>query len=139
MQSISGTGSLRLGFDFIKKCAPAKILIPNPTWANHHNLVTAAGLEFQEYPYYNFNTKKVMINEFVDYLNKAQEDSVVLLHVCAHNPTGMDPTEQQWGKIADVMRKRKLFPFFDSAYQGFASGDPDKDAYALRYFAENGF
>ena len=73
------------------------------------------------------------------FLGKAVSGSVVVLHVCAHNPTGIDPTEEQWKKIAEVMKKNSLIPFFDSAYQGFASGDLDKDAWAVRYFLSQGF
>lgn len=72
-------------------------------------------------------------------LQEAPEGSIILLHSCAHNPTGVDPTEEQWKKIAEVMAQKKQFPFFDSAYQGFASGDLVKDAWAIRYFVEQGF
>lgn len=70
------------------------------------------------------------------FFQSAPEKSVILLHACAHNPTGMDPSQEQWKQICAVMQRRRLFPFFDSAYQGFASGDPDKDAWAVRYFVE---
>lgn len=72
-------------------------------------------------------------------LNNAPEGAVIILHACAHNPTGSDPTQEQWKQIADVLEARKLFAFFDSAYQGFASGDPIRDAFAVRYFVERGF
>uniref|UniRef100_A0A1B0DRF7 aspartate transaminase n=1 Tax=Phlebotomus papatasi TaxID=29031 RepID=A0A1B0DRF7_PHLPP len=72
-------------------------------------------------------------------LEAAPEGSVIILHACAHNPTGCDPTQEQWKKIADVCEAKKLFPFFDSAYQGFASGDPIRDAFAVRYFVSRGF
>ena len=72
-------------------------------------------------------------------LEKAPEHSIILLHVCAHNPTGVDPTQEQWKKIAQVMQSKKQFPFFDCAYQGFASGDLNQDAWAVRYFIEQGF
>lgn len=72
-------------------------------------------------------------------LQSAQEGSIVLLHACAHNPTGVDPTQEQWKKIAEVMKARKLFPFFDCAYQGFASGNLSQDGWAIRYFVEQGF
>jgi len=75
----------------------------------------------------------------IEDLNAAPEGSVVLLHVCAHNPTGVDPTKEQWQKIANVMQSKKLFPFFDCAYQGFATGDLDGDAYAVRLFIDRGF
>lgn len=72
-------------------------------------------------------------------LNDAPEGAVVILHACAHNPTGVDPTQEQWKKIAEVCKAKKLFTFFDSAYQGFASGDPNRDAWAVRYFVSEGF
>ncbi len=72
-------------------------------------------------------------------MNNAQEGNIVLLHACAHNPTGVDPSQDDWLKIADVMDKKKLVPFFDAAYQGFASGDLLKDVSSIRYFAERGF
>lgn len=72
-------------------------------------------------------------------LNCAPEGAVIVLHACAHNPTGCDPSQEQWKQIADVIEKKKLFPFFDSAYQGFASGDPIRDAFAVRYFVSRGF
>jgi len=71
-------------------------------------------------------------------LSKAPENSVIILHACAHNPTGVDPTPADWAKILKVMKERKLFPLFDSAYQGFASGDLEKDSYAVRYFVDQG-
>lgn len=74
----------------------------------------------------------------IDCLKSAPQGSIVLLHACAHNPSGVDPTEQQWREIADVVQQNKLFPFFDSAYQGFASGDIEKDAFAIRLFHERG-
>lgn len=72
-------------------------------------------------------------------ISNAPEGAVIILHACAHNPTGCDPTEEQWRRLADVLEEKKLFPFFDSAYQGFASGDPNKDAFAVRYFVSRGF
>lgn len=72
-------------------------------------------------------------------ITSAPSHSVILLHACAHNPTGVDPTQEQWKKIAEVMKERKQFPFFDCAYQGFASGSLDTDAWAVRYFVEQGF
>lgn len=95
--------------------------------------------EPKEYRYWSESTRGLDLNGLIEDLDKAPENSVVILHACAHNPTGCDPTQEQWAKIADVMEKRKLFPFFDSAYQGFASGDLEKDAWAVRYFVSRGF
>ena len=112
------------------------MLVSNPTWANHHNVINRAGLQFEEYPYYCGKTMSIKINDYLDCLKNSAEGTVVLLHSCAHNPTGVDPTFEQWQKIADVMKQRKLVPYFDSAYQGFATGDLIKDARAIRYFAD---
>jgi aspartate aminotransferase len=139
VQTLSGTGALRVGFEFLNEWAPSKVLVSNPTWANHHNIIKRAGLSFSEYPYYDAATKRASIGKFIENLNQAQPGNIVLLHVCAHNPTGVDPTKDEWKSIAEVMQKRNLFPFFDSAYQGFASGDLVHDAFSVRYFVEQGF
>ena len=115
------------------------MLLPNPTWTNHENIIKRSGLTFQYYPYYDPATKKVKLDDLLKYLQNTQEGNVVLLHVCAHNPTGVDPTASDWTKIAEVMSQKKLVPFFDSAYQGFASGDIIKDVAPVRMFAERGF
>lgn len=138
-QALSGTGALRIGFDFIKQEIPATILLPSPTWANHESVIKKSGLSFEYYPYYDPQTKKVKIDELLGYLEKTQEGNVVLLHACAHNPTGVDLTPADWLSIADVMERKKLVPFFDSAYQGFASGDIIKDIEPVRQFAKRGF
>ena len=75
----------------------------------------------------------------IDVIDKAPEGSIILLHACAHNPTGVDPTQEQWEQIAKTIRSKNHFPFFDCAYQGFASGDLARDAWAIRYFVEQGF
>lgn len=95
---------MRIGFEFLNEWAPSKVLVSNPTWANHHNIIKRAGLQFEEYPYYDPATKKALINKFVDTLNKSQPGNIVLLHVCAHNPTGVDPSQDEWKKIAQVMK-----------------------------------
>jgi aspartate aminotransferase len=84
-------------------------------------------------------TKSLDITGMLEDLSNAPPNSLIILHACAHNPTGVDPTREQWQQIADVMRERKLFPLFDSAYQGFASGDLDNDAFAVRLFVQLGF
>ena len=138
-QSLSGTGALRLGFEFIRQelhSHKVKILIPSPTWANHQNIIQRSNLQIEQYPYYDPKTKKVRINDLIAFLENTQENNVVLLHACAHNPTGVDPTTSDWEQIAEVMQRKKLIPFFDSAYQGFASGDILKDIEPVRYFAK---
>jgi aspartate aminotransferase, cytoplasmic len=107
---------------------------------NHILLFNHAGFtETRNYRYWNQEKRGLNFEGLLEDLNGAPEGAVVILHACAHNPTGSDPTKDQWEKIADVVEKKKLFPFFDSAYQGFASGDPIKDSWAVRYFVQRGF
>lgn len=107
---------------------------------NHHKVFTEAGFtDLRSYRYWNPETRSIDLDGLLEDLSNAPEGAVIVLHACAHNPTGCDPTPEQWAKIADVVEKKKLFPFFDSAYQGFASGDPVRDAFAVRYFVDRGF
>jgi aspartate/tyrosine/aromatic aminotransferase len=138
-QTLSGTGALYIGFDFLKHHLPRFVYIPDPTWLNHKNIIEDCGLKWIEYPYFNSKTLGSNIPGMIKFLSNAIAGSVVLLHACAHNPTGVDPTEEEWKQIADVMKKNNLIPFFDSAYQGFATGDLEKDAWPIRYFLEQGF
>lgn len=143
MQTISGTGAVHLGALFLAKFFPRpqdqNVLISNPTWANHPQIFSNVGLASTTYPYFHPSTKGLDFDGLCSSLESASEGSVVLLHACAHNPTGVDPTKEQWKRIAEVIRQKKHFPFFDCAYQGFASGDLDNDAWAIRYFVEEGF
>lgn len=140
VQALSGTGSLRVGAEFLARHYPGPKLIylPDPTWANHNKIFPAAGIEIRKYRYYLPKTRGLDYEGLIADLSQAQEGSVVLLHACAHNPTGVDPTPDQWQGILRVVQKRRLLPFFDSAYQGFASGDLDRDAAAVRLFADAG-
>ncbi|KAK0400460.1 hypothetical protein QR680_015257 [Steinernema hermaphroditum] len=139
-QCLSGTGSLRAGADFLNHVLGlSTVYVSKPTWGNHKLLFNRAGFKaIESYRYWDDVNHCVSINELVADLEGAPEKSVILLHGCAHNPTGMDPTHEQWERIAEVIKRRKLFPFFDIAYQGFASGDPDADAWAIRYFVNQG-
>lgn len=96
------------------------------------------GIKPADYPYYDPKTIGLNFTGFVEALENAPERSVFLLHACAHNPTGVDPTEEQWKTVADVMLAKKHYAFFDCAYQGFASGDLDGDAWAVRHFVDKG-
>lgn len=106
--------------------------------ANHFAILKNVGIDPPTYKYYDPNTIGLACNEFLGTLSSAPDRSVFLLHACAHNPTGVDPTQEQWGQIADVMLQKGHYAFFDSAYQGFASGDLDKDAWAPREFVRRG-
>ncbi|CAH0557261.1 unnamed protein product [Brassicogethes aeneus] len=141
VQSLSGTGALRVGSEFLAKVVGLKVFYySKPTWENHRLIFLNAGFEeAREYRYWDPKNRNLDINGFLEDLRNAPENAVIILHPCAHNPTGCDPTPDQWKQIAEVIRERRLFPFFDSAYQGFASGDLVKDAWAVRYFVEQGF
>lgn len=141
VQTISGTGALRLGAEFLAKRLGRKVFYySEPTWENHHKVFMAAGFETAKtYRYWDPKTRGLDFNGLIEDLENAPEDAVIILHCCAHNPTGCDPTQEQWKKIAEVMKAKKLFVFFDCAYQGFASGQPDKDAWPVQYFVEQGF
>lgn len=141
IQSLSGTGCLRVCAEFLKSQLGRNIFYySNPTWGNHKLIFKNAGFtEGREYRYWSESERGLDIKGFLEDLQNAPKHSVIILHACAHNPTGCDPTQEQWKQIADIMEKNELFPFFDSAYQGFASGDLDKDAWAVRYFVSRGF
>ena len=139
-QSISGTGALRIGGAFLQRFYPGAktIYIPTPSWANHKAVFLDSGLEVKQYRYYNKDTIGLDFDGMVEDIKNMPEGSMVLLHACAHNPTGVDPTQEQWMAVSDAVQEGGHFPFFDMAYQGFASGDTDKDAFALRYFLKQG-
>ena len=139
-QSISGTGSLRLGFTFFSQWYPHKdidFLIPNPTWPIHRTIADLVGYDWKHYRYYSAETKGLDFDGMKEDLVNAKDHSVVMFHVCAHNPTGVDPTDRQWQEILEIIKRKKMFSAFDSAYQGFASGDLEKDSYSLKLFQEH--
>ncbi|KAG5897213.1 hypothetical protein JTB14_022564 [Gonioctena quinquepunctata] len=141
LQCLSGTGALRVGAEFLARVLDKKIFYySDPTWGNHKLVFKSAGFEEgRQYRYWDNATRGIDFKGFLEDLRNAPEHSVIILHPCAHNPTGCDPTMEQWAQIAEVVKERTLFPFFDCAYQGFASGDLVKDAAAVRYFVEQGF
>lgn len=138
-QSISGTGALRFGGEFLARFAPNKtIYLPTPSWGNHKPIFTDSGLQVKQYRYYNPETISLDIDGMLADIRQADPGSIILLHACAHNPTGVDPTRDQWRQISEAVKEGDHYVFFDSAYQGFASGDVDGDAYAPRYFLDQG-
>jgi aspartate aminotransferase len=145
LQTISGTGANHLGGLFLQKfynpsTSEAKaIYLSSPTWANHNQIFNNISLPIKNYPYFSKETKGLDFDGMVGTLKSAPEGSIILLHACAHNPTGVDPTQDQWKQIASVMKDRQQFPFFDCAYQGFASGSLSTDNWAIRHFVEQGF
>jgi aspartate aminotransferase len=140
VQGISGTGSLTIGAQFLGSFFQGnrEVFMPTPTWGNHIPIFKRAGLGVKQYRYYDPKTCGFDFTGALQDLAKIPEKSIVLLHACAHNPTGVDPKPEQWKEMSKVIKSRNLFPFFDMAYQGFASGNIDKDATALRMFVEDG-
>ena len=139
VQTLSGTGALRTLSEFLLKYRDSPIYVSDPTWANHKQLFSYAGFNVRTYAYYDPKTKGLNIDGMLRDLENAQPGSIILLHACAHNPTGVDPTREQWHKIAEVMKRNNLLPYFDAAYQGFASGSLEEDGYGMRYFLDQGF
>ncbi|KAK9423305.1 putative Aspartate aminotransferase [Seiridium unicorne] len=139
-QSISGTGALRIGGAFLQRFYPGakKIYLPNPSWANHGAVFKDSGLEVEKYRYYNKETIGLDFQGMLSDIKAAPKGSIFLFHACAHNPTGVDPTETQWKEISDAVKEAGHYAFFDMAYQGFASGNTDKDAFAVRHFVKEG-
>jgi len=146
LQSLSGTGSLRVLFGFIKQqwlhsssfSELPPIMVPNQTWGNHRTIAEHAGLKWVNYPYHNKETNGLDFENMMTTFKNVPENAIVLLHSVAHNPTGVDPTKEQWKEMCDVLAKRGCTVMFDSAYQGFATGDCDADAFAPRYFRNEG-
>jgi len=140
-QALSGTGALRILAAFIAKFypGPKTVWMPNPTWGNHIPIMGHSGVGVEKYSYYNPATCLVDIDSMAkDIEAKVPDNSIVLFHACAHNPTGADPSEEDWKLLADICKRKNHFPVFDMAYQGYASGDCDKDAFAIRHFVSEG-
>ncbi|MDW8468634.1 MAG: amino acid aminotransferase [Burkholderiales bacterium] len=135
VQSLGGTGGLRIGADLLRRAEPeATVLISEPSWENHRALFEAAGFRVQSYPYYEPATHGVDFDGMRRALEAAPPGTVVVLHACCHNPTGVDLEPAQWRQVLDLVRARALVPFLDLAYQGFGDGI-EPDAYAPRLFA----
>eukprot|EP00892_Ulva_mutabilis_P012667 jgi/Ulvmu1/9773/UM056_0013.1 len=138
-QALSGTGSLRVASEFLRKFYSSHtIYVCQPTWGNHNKIFPSGGLNIKPYRYYDSRTRGLDYEGMIADLAAAEPGAIVLLHACAHNPTGVDPTQEQWRGILKTCLERCLLCFFDSAYQGFASGDLDADAFALRLFLSSG-
>ncbi|XP_044767235.1 aspartate aminotransferase, mitochondrial isoform X2 [Neomonachus schauinslandi] len=140
VQTISGTGALRIGASFLQRFFKFSrdVFLPKPSWGNHTPIFRDAGMQLHGYRYYEPKTCGFDFTGAIEDISKMPQQSVLLLHACAHNPTGVDPRPEQWKEIATVVKKNNLFAFFDMAYQGFASGDGNKDAWAVRHFIEQG-
>lgn len=140
-QSISGTGALCVGASFMARFLYTNdetkiVYLPQPTWGNHVPIFRDRGFQVRWYRYFNKENNGIDLDGMLEDLSSAPQKATVLLHVCAHNPTGVDPSIEQWKSIERVVKANNLFPFFDMAYQGFATGKPEQDAWALRYFVD---
>jgi aspartate/tyrosine/aromatic aminotransferase len=140
MQAVSGTGGLYLSFAFLAKLFHKHTFyIPNISWENHRSIAIELHMKYGFYRYVHDDGLSIDFEGLMADLEAAEPGSIFLLHMCAHNPTGVDLTQDQWRAVMAVMKARSLFPMFDAAYQGFASGDVDLDAFPVRLFAENDF
>ncbi|WP_199073436.1 MULTISPECIES: amino acid aminotransferase [unclassified Erwinia] len=132
LQTLGGSGALKVGADFIKCYFPqSQVWVSDPTWENHVAIFAGAGFSVNTYPWYDTETHGVRFTAFIDALSTLPAKSVVLLHPCCHNPTGADLSNEQWDKTIAVLKARNLIPFLDIAYQGFGAG-MEEDAYAIR-------
>ena len=137
-QSVGGTGALKIGADFLKQLQPdAVVAISDPSWENHRALFEAAGFPVQNYRYYDAASHDVNRAGMLEDLNALPAGSIVVLHACCHNPTGVDLTPADWQNVLEVVKAKGLIPFLDMAYQGFGDGI-DEDAAAVRLFADSG-
>ncbi|ASV53621.1 Biosynthetic Aromatic amino acid aminotransferase alpha [Lelliottia jeotgali] len=138
IQTLGGSGALKVGADFLKKYFPdSGVWVSDPTWENHVAIFEGAGFAVSTYPWFDNDTKGVCVEALLEKLRTLPERSIVLLHPCCHNPTGSDLTNNEWDAVIEVLKARNLIPFLDIAYQGFGAGMED-DAYAIRAIASAG-
>jgi aspartate/tyrosine/aromatic aminotransferase len=136
IQTPGGSGALRVAAGMILRASPhASVWVSEPTWANHWPLLTGAGVNLKSYPYYDKENHVIDIDEMLATLRTVPAGDIVLLHACCHNPSGVDPSVEEWQAIADVLVEGELVPFIDMAYQGFVESIDD-DAYPVRLLAE---
>jgi len=132
VQTPGGCGALRVGAELIRAAAPAvTVHISDPTWGNHTPLLGSSGLRLERYPYYDAAAHRLRFDAMLEHLDRAAEGDVILIHACCHNPTGADLEPAQWQALADALQRRRLIPFLDLAYQGFAV-ELDADAAGIR-------
>jgi len=138
IQSVGSSGGLKVGADFIKRYFPdSEVWVSDPTWDNHRSMFEGAGITVRTYPYYDAATGGLRFADMLATLRGLPAKTVVLLHACCHNPTGVDLTHAQWDELIPVLKERQLLPYLDLAYQGFGDGIAE-DAYAVRALASAG-
>lgn len=138
IQTVGGSGALKVGADFLKRYFPnSGIWVSDPTWDNHRSIFDGAGIAVSDYPYYDAKTGGVRFHEMIAKISSLPEQSIVLLHPCCHNPTGADLSRSEWQQLFPVMLNNRLIPFFDMAYQGFGDSIAE-DAWAVQALADAG-
>jgi aromatic-amino-acid transaminase len=138
IQTVGSSGGLKVGADFLKTWLPgSEVWVSDPTWDNHRSMFEGSGFTVHAYPYYDAGTGGLRFDTLLATLKTLPARSIVLLHACCHNPTGVDLTRAQWDALIPVLRERGLLPYLDLAYQGFGDGI-DEDAYAVRALADAG-
>lgn len=136
LQTIAGSAAILMAGQLLSlSMEEPMVWVGTPTWANHHPILKTAGVQINEFPYYDAENKCIQFDAMMSVLTELPKGSVILLHGCCHNPTGADLSQEQWDELAELMQHYGLIPFFDVAYQGFGSG-LDEDAYAIRSFSE---
>jgi aromatic-amino-acid transaminase len=138
LQTVGSSGGLKVGGDFIHRYFPESVmLVSDPTWDNHRAVFEGSGITVKTYPYYDAATGGLRFDAMLEALKAAEKKSIVLLHACCHNPTGVDLTQAQWQALVPVLKERELIAFLDLAYQGYGDGI-EEDAYAVRLLADEG-
>ena len=135
LQTVGSSSALKVGADFLKRWFPdSGVWVSDPTWDNHRSMLEGAGLKVSTYPYYDAATGGVRFDAMCEAIAKLPPRSIVLLHACCHNPTGVDLTSAQWAQLVPILKRGELLPFLDLAYQGYGDGI-DEDAFAIRALA----
>jgi aspartate aminotransferase len=137
VQTVGGTGGLSIAGDFFFHNLSKTVQLSDPTWPNHRPIFRYAGLNMESYPYYDNQKHDLDFAGMCQAITKMPAGNILVLHGCCHNPSGMDPTQEQWKELSSLIKKQRVLPFFDFAYQGFGNGI-EEDAFAVRYFAEQG-
>lgn len=138
LQSVGGSGALRVGADFLKRYYPqSRVWVSDPTWDNHLAIFQGAGFAVERYPYLDASGAGIDFPRLLEVFATLPAQSIVLLHACCHNPTGVDLTPGQWDALYALFRERSLIPFLDAAYLGLGEG-LDEDAYSIRALARSG-
>ena len=138
VQTLSGAGAITIGVEFLSQYLKVPVYVSNPSWPIHEKMAKRVGLRCEEYPYYSYELKSIDFYKMMQFLSAGENGAIIILHASAHNPTGIDLTQQQWKQLCSLCQDKQFLPFFDMAYQGFASGSLLKDCWPVRYFVEQG-